>query len=361
MNEYSGTRVATTRVKFPYMTTAPLASGGYGLANPAPFILTNNGRGGSAPEKIQIHDIEIVDQSWGDSVAVGNIFMRRVLLNSEDSPGPNDALLIIANDSTDILPSGIKAYQGFFPYASSEDLGRIYSTSMQALTVGTSIQGNLGTIIRTGNDSQNLIIPDGYGFVIETSGYNNSTLDFSMIFTANDNRFFINSLSGTAGKVIALSNRSGASITIDYVNASDVFRSAYPTNNFNAIISSAMVRIDRDSNVIEFDSQYTQPDWVNVGRGFFVWSMENWIDYGETIASFIISKQVGNVGRVGAITKDFLHKHLTTRILLPGESLVVFVPSQQSYFGGEFEIKATYSTYSLETSAGGGGEYSYAY
>jgi hypothetical protein len=225
-----------------------------------------------------------------------------------------------------------------------------------------SIQGNLGTIMRTGNDAQNLIIPDGYGFVIEANGYNNSSLDFAVILTANDNRFFINSFTGTAGKVMAISNRTGAPITIDYVNASDVFRSAFPTINYNAVISSGMVRVDRDSNVVEFDSQYSQPDWVDVGRGFFAWSLENWIDYAETIATFVIPRQQANVASTGLITKGGLHKHIRDRVLLAGQALVIFPPSQQSYFRGETEIKVTYSTYSLEMTGGsGGGEYSYAY
>jgi hypothetical protein len=359
MVAYSGTRVATTRVRYPYPTTAPIATGGYSLANPAPFILVNNGRGGSTPEKIQLHSIEVVDQSWGDTAGAGKLTMQRVTLNATDGFGAADEITIFANDSLDAIPTGLKAYMGVFPYGASEIIQSVFSPSYQSSNI-FSIQGNMGTQLRFGGPGDNLTLQDGQGFVITSTGNLHSSLDVTIGMTANGHRYFLNSFSGTLGNIASVSNRTGAPVTIDYVNVSDVPRSAYPTINYTAVISSGMVRVDRDSNVIEFDSQYSQPDWIDVGRGFFAWSMENWIDYAETIATFVIPKQNAGVGLAG-MTKDFMHMHKTTRILLPGQALVIFPPSQQSYFRGETEIKVTYSTYSLEMTGGGGGEYSYAY
>lgn len=348
------------------------------VANPTPFILTNNGRvNGAVSDLIIVNNIAVEPTDGNDAttaVAVGSVAMYLCTVTAAFDGSLFNECAFVPFDSVDGIEAGLKAYSGAVGGITARTLisGLNMSPSYFSAAGATVAQlyGSLGKFRESPAFPTNSVEPqgidNGQAFQIRKpeTGMTDAVLIATVtVMTASGKTYLVEGLSGNGSDILTIFNNTGARLRILEARIDDWYRFTSVNQRYEVIVSTSNLRVDTPANVVSHDSSKALPSWVAVGGGFYMReSTDLWIDTAEIVDLQIpVSANVYPGAAHTRANRPLNSGKSTSKYLRSGKSLVFVVPTNSVMNMGSHDIIVTFSTYAEEVTVGTGGEYSYAY
>jgi hypothetical protein len=339
---------------------------------PAPFILSNRG---APTDVIVVNEILVYPLTGQNNTAAplnGTIQSKLCSVSAAPDLGKvNGEIPLLAMDSDNAVPAGLRAYEGVAGWATPTTSVSNEMFHWSPYNPGTHgfpyLYGPYGYSSQYSSGISTvepLTINDGEAFKVYKPqwGLGDSTVFVTVtVQTASGESFTAHATSGYGPDIVTIYNGTGSLVKVLDVHIADQARASLGIHRYETIVSNQFTDVYDSATFMSFDSSKAVPSWVVAGEGYY---QRNGIDVMVNPRAIIdIAACVPIPSFVGAATARGglgLNNGKSLDLTLhSNDSLIFGTLGNLGMYQGLHDIIVTFTTYSEPTAAGG--EYSYAY